>query len=115
MSLKKLCPQNINVANSNFYLGCISERRGDYNLAVQCLRDSLSGRQENLDEMDSEIAENLARLGHVYLKKSEFDLAVTVFSMISSPKGSLSILLTNSSPMNPYVSRITKVNADGYS
>jgi tetratricopeptide (TPR) repeat protein len=62
------------------FVVALPERKGDYDLAVQCLQDSLSGRQENLDEMDSEIAENLARLGHVYSKKSNFDLAVTVFS-----------------------------------
>ncbi len=47
---------------------------------MECLQSSLLGRRENLDEMDSQIAENLARLGHVYMKRSEFDLAVTVFS-----------------------------------
>ncbi len=47
---------------------------------MECLQNSLLGRRKNLDEMDSQIAENLARLGHVYMKRSEFDLAVTVFS-----------------------------------
>ena len=49
-------------------------------MAVKCLRDSLLGRQENLDEMGPKIAENLARLEHIYLKRSEFNLAVNVFS-----------------------------------
>ena len=57
-----------------------SEHTGDYESAVQYLQDSLSGRQKHLDEMDSEIADNLARLGHVYYKQSDYDAAVTVFS-----------------------------------
>lgn len=56
------------------------ERNGDYETAVQCLQDSLVGRQKHLDEMDPEIADNLALLGHVYSKQSEYDQAVTVFS-----------------------------------
>jgi len=77
---KQLGRTHINIANSNFYLGCISEWKGEYNLAVQYLRDSLSGRQEALGEMDSEVAENLVRLGHVYLKTGERDLAVATFT-----------------------------------
>ena len=47
---------------------------------MQYLQDSLSGRREHLDEMDHGIADNLARLGHVYYKQSEWDPAVTAFS-----------------------------------
>ena len=50
------------------------ERKGDFELAVQYLQASLSGRREHLDELDSEIAVTLARLGRVYSKKSEFSL-----------------------------------------
>ena len=56
------------------------ERNGDYEMAVQCLQEALTGRQEHLDAMDPEIADNLARLGHVYNSQSEYDQAVTVFS-----------------------------------
>lgn len=71
---------HLSVANSNFHLGCINEREGDYESAVQCLQDSLLGRQEHLDEMDPEIANTHERLAHVYTKQSEWDLAVTAFS-----------------------------------
>lgn len=77
---KKLGRTHINIANSNFYLGCIYEWKEEYNLAGKFLRDSLSGRQEALGEMDSEVAENLVRLGHVYLKTGEHDLAVDTFT-----------------------------------
>ena len=56
------------------------ERNGDYEMAIQCLQEALTGRQEHLDAMDPEIADNLARLGHVYNRQSEYDQAVTVFS-----------------------------------
>ncbi len=49
-------------------------------MAVKDLQASLSGRRKNLDEFNSEIAVNLATLGRVYLKKSEFSLAVSAFS-----------------------------------
>lgn len=100
---------HLSVANSNFYLGCISgefkivvplilslsvisrlvsvsihvlrsERKGDYDTAVQCLQDSLTGKRENLNEMDPQIADTLARLGHVYSKQAQWDSAVTVFA-----------------------------------
>lgn len=96
--------RHISVANCNFYLGCISgkwllccemslaryrtndickllpERNGDLDTAVQHLQASLSGRREYLDEVDSEIAVNLACLGRVYSKKSEVDLAISAYS-----------------------------------
>ncbi len=49
-------------------------------MALKYLQASLSGRRKNLDEFNSEIAVNLATLGRVYLKKSEFVLAVSALS-----------------------------------
>lgn len=77
--LKKL-GGGITVANSNFYLGCISEINGDFDSAVHYLQESLVGRKDLLDELDSELADTYSRLGLVYCKRSEWDNAVDCFS-----------------------------------
>jgi tetratricopeptide (TPR) repeat protein len=90
--LKKYGKMSSQVANENFLLGTICERKADnssnslekaqseLDAAVEYLQDSLTARRERLDKEDPEIAVTLTRLGHVYYKLSAYDNAVDCFS-----------------------------------
>jgi tetratricopeptide (TPR) repeat protein len=92
MHIEELGKMSAQVADENFLLGMICERKAgnssnpqednqnELDDAAQYFQDALTARRELPGKHDVEISETLTRLGHVYYKLREYDNAVDCFS-----------------------------------